>query len=90
MRQEFLDFHKEHDCFYHYYTDGTKAEYFVGCAIIGPSVRNVRRLNRLNSAVTAFTAKLHGILLAVYHIVETSNSPSVIYTDSLIALRNLA
>ena len=85
-RQEFLELNKEHDNHFHYYTDGTKTELFVGCAMIGPSIRSVRRLN---STATIFTAELHGLLLAVDHIIQTNNSPSVIYTDSLSALRAL-
>lgn len=54
--------------------------------MIGPSVRSVRWLNL---AGTVFTAELHGLLLAVDHIIQTSNSPSVMYTDSLSALQTL-
>lgn len=51
-----------------YYTYGTKTDTFVGCAMVDPSVRCVKRIAY---AATILIAEICGLRLAVDYIVKT-------------------
>ena len=78
LRQEFFELQSHYQHHTSLYTDGTKTEAFVDCAMIGPSVCKTKRLNPF---ATILTAELHGLLLAVEYIIEKKLRHSVVYTD---------
>ena len=86
MRQEFLELQSHYQDHIEFYTDGTKSESCVGCSMIGPSVRQVKRIN---PAATILTAELFGLLMAVDYILKKKLRLCVVYTESLISLRAL-
>lgn len=84
MRQEFSELQSQYGEYTSFYTDGTKKGPLVGCSMIGPSIKQVRRIN---PTATILTAELYGLLLAVEHITKKKIRRSIIYTDSLSSLR---
>lgn len=87
LRQEFFQLQEKYNNYISFYTDGTKSDSSVGCSAIGPSYECVRRIN---SNATILTAELYGLLLATNHITKNRLPCSIVYTDSLSALRALA
>lgn len=86
LQQEFLQLKARYESHSTFYTDGTKSEQFVGCSMIGPSVRQVKRIN---TSATILTAELLGLILAVNYIIQKRLHRAVIYTDSLSSLKAL-
>lgn len=86
LRQEFSEIQSQYQHHFSIYTDGTKTDSFVGCAMVGPSVCHVKKLN---PSATILTAELQGLLLAVEYTLKKRLRRSVVYTDSLSALKAL-
>lgn len=86
LKQEFFELQNTYKDYTSFYTDGTKTDSCVGCSVIGPSLKCVRRIN---SSATILTAELYGLLLATDYIIKNRHTYSVVYTDSLSALRAL-
>lgn len=87
LRQEFLELQDQYHGFTSFYTDGSKTDSSVGCAVIGPGMQLVRRIN---DSACSLTAELYGLLLATDNILKQKLHKSIVYTDSLSALRALA
>lgn len=87
IRQNFFELQTKYHKYASFYTDGTKKDSVVGCAMVGPSVNQVKRIN---SKASILTAELYGLLLAVDYIIKKRLSHAVIYTDSLSSLKAVA
>ncbi|XP_064468156.1 uncharacterized protein LOC135378922 isoform X1 [Ornithodoros turicata] len=68
------------------YTDGSKTISGVSCAMI---TGTVTRSHRLKVTVSAFTAEVYAIILALNYILQNRIKSSVIYTDSLSSLQTI-
>ena len=68
------------------YTDGSKQDEKVACAVISPNFTDSIRLPD-NSSI--FTAEAKAIDIALYHIRDQSEKQFIIYSDSLSVLRSL-
>ena len=68
------------------YTDGSKQDEKVACAVISPNFTNSIRLPD-NSSI--FTAEAKAIDIALYHIRDQPEKQFIIYSDSLSVLRSL-
>ena len=68
------------------YTDGSKQDEKVACAVISPSFTDSIRLPD-NSSI--FTAEAKAIDIALYHIRDHPEKQFIIYSDSLPVLRSL-
>lgn len=86
IRQEFLEMHASYENCHSLFTDGTKTSDYVGCAFVSESIQCVRRINR---DATVFTAELYGLIMAVEHILKHKFLKTVVFSDSLSALRAL-
>ena len=68
------------------YTDGSKQDEKVACAVISPNFMDSIRLPD-NSSI--FTAEAKAIDIALYHIRDQPEKQFIIYSDSLSVLRSL-
>ena len=68
------------------YTDGSKQDEKVACAVISPNFTDSIRLPD-NSSI--FTAEAKAIDIALYHIRDQPEQQFIIYSDSLSVLRYL-
>ena len=68
------------------YTDGSKQDEKVACAVISPNFTDSIRLPD-NSSI--FTAEAKAIDIALYHIRDQPEKQFIIYSDSLSVLRSL-
>ena len=66
------------------YTDGSKQDEKVACAVISPNFTDSIRLPD-NSSI--FTAEAKAIDIALYHIRDQPEKQFIIYSDSLSVLR---
>ena len=67
------------------YTDGSKQDEKVACAVISPNFTDSIRLPD-NSSI--FTAEAKAIDIALYHIRDQPEKQFIIYSDSLSVLRS--
>ena len=68
------------------YTDGSKQDEKVACAVISPNFTDSIRLPD-NSSI--FTAEAKAIDIALYHIRNQPEKQFIVYSDSLSVLRSL-
>ena len=79
VRARFLEHDRQHAEDFKIYTDGSKSDEGVGCAIV---TREQSGLARLADAASSFTAELTAIVHALKQISNTRAKNFVIYTDS--------
>ena len=83
----FFDLEKAYDATWKsIYTDGSKQDEKVACAVISPNFTDSIRLPDNSSS---FTAEAKAIDIALYHIRDQSEKQFIIYSDSLSVLRSL-
>ena len=68
------------------YTDGSKQDEKVACAVISP---NFTDSIRLPDSSSIFTAEAKAIDIALYHIRDQPEKQFIIYSDSLSVLKSL-
>lgn len=79
IHQHFFSLQHKYHCT-EFYTDASKTNSTVSCAVCGP---NLSASKTLNPDCSIFTGETHGILMAVEYIIQQEIARSVIYTDSL-------
>lgn len=84
LQQEFETLKEGFGTHLELYTDGSKNDTGVACAMVTESVTQSYRLDKVASV---FTAEVYGVILALNYILQHRVSSSVIYTDSLSCLR---
>ena len=84
FKTEFLESTNKH--YMSIYTDGSKQDEKVACAVISQNFTDSIRLPD-NSSI--FTAEAKAIDIALYHIRDQSEKQFIIYSDSLSVLRSL-
>ena len=83
VRARFLEHDRQHAKDFKIYTDGSKSDEGVGCAIV---TREQSGVARLADAASSFTAELTAIVHALKQISNTRAKNFVIYTDSKSAI----
>lgn len=68
------------------YTDGSKTNSSVSCAMVTESTVKSHRIRALMSI---FSAEIYAIILALNYIIQNDISSAVIYTDSLSAVQSV-
>ena len=86
FKTEFLEFKSAYKHYMSIYTDGSKQDEKVACAVISPNFTDSIRLPD-NSSI--FTAEAKAIDIALYHIRDQPEKQFIIYSDSLSVLRSL-
>ena len=86
FKTEFLEIKYAYKHYMSIYTDGTKQDEKVACAVISPNFTDSIRLPD-NSSI--FTAEAKTIDIALYHIRDQPEKQFIIYSDSLSVLRSL-
>ena len=86
FKTEFLEIKSTYKHYISIYTDGSKQNEKVACAIISPNFTDSIRLPD-NSSI--FTAEAKAIDIAHYHIRDQPEKQFIIYSDSLSVLRSL-
>ena len=86
FKTEFLEIKSAYKHYMSIYTDGSKQDEKVGCAVISPNFMDSIRLPD-NSSI--FTAEAKAIDIALYHIRDQPEKQFIIYSDSLYVLRSL-
>ena len=84
FKTEFLEIKSAYKHYISIYTDGSKQEEKVACAVISPNFTDSIRLPD-NSSI--FTAEVKAIDIAFYHIRDQPEKQFIIYSDSLSVLR---
>ena len=87
IRQEFSQVAYTYRNCRSFFTDGTKTDSCVGSAVVSESWMTVRRLDSKSSI---FTAELYALILAVDFILENDIKNSIVYSDSLSALKAIS
>ncbi|XP_055925872.1 uncharacterized protein LOC129957542 [Argiope bruennichi] len=87
FQQIFHEHRCQYSSFIPVYTDGSKSNEHVGCAIVTPS--DILSY-RLNNCCSVFTAELMAIFCALQEIPPSAQRNFIIYTDSMSALEALA
>ena len=86
-KTRFLEFCDSHQHYQYVYTDGSKLESKVACAVVhGSFTKSIR----LHDHASIYTAELHALLLALQLIQRSRCQRFVIFSDSLSALKALA
>ena len=80
FKTEFLEIKSAYIHYMSIYTDGSKQDEKVACAVISPNFMDSIRLPD-NSSI--FTAEAKAIDIALYHIRDQSEKQFIIYSDSL-------
>ena len=83
FKEEFSKIKEEHMDFIHLYTDGSKDDNKVGCAVFG---NNYSSKLRLPENASIFTAETKAIDLALSYISEHKKDKFIIFSDSLSVL----
>ena len=86
FKTEFLEIKSAYKHYMSIYTDGSKQDEKVACAVISPNFTDSIRLPD-NSSI--FTAEAKAIDIALYHIRDQPEKQFIIYSDSLAVLRSL-
>ena len=86
FKTEFLEIKSAYKHYMFIYTDGSKQDEKVACAVISPNFTDSIRLPD-NSSI--FTAEAKAIDNALYHIRDQTEKQFIIYSDSLSVLRSL-
>ena len=86
LKTEFLEIKSAYKHYMSIYTDGSKQDEKVACAIISQNFTDSIRLHD-NSSI--FTAEAKAIDIALYHIRDQPEKQFIIYSDSLSVLRFL-
>ena len=86
FRTEFLEIKSAYKHYMSIYTDGSKQDEKVACAVVSPNFTDSIRLPD-NSSI--FTAEAKAIDIALYHIRDQPKKQFIIYSDSLSVLRSL-
>ena len=86
FKTEFLEIKSAYKHYMYIYTDGSKQDEKVACAVISPNFTDSIRLPD-NSSI--FTAEAKAIDIALYHIRDQPEKQFIIYSDSLSVLRSL-
>ena len=86
FKNEFLEIKSAYKHYMSIYTDGSKQDEKVACAVISPNFTDSIRLPD-NSSI--FTAEAKAIDIALYHIRDQPEKQFIIYSDSLSVLRSL-
>ena len=86
FKTEFLEIKSAYKHYISIYTDGSKQDEKVACAVISPNFTDSIRLPD-NSSI--FTAEAKAIDIALYHIRDQLEKQFIIYSDSLSVLRSL-
>ena len=86
FKTEFLEIKSAYKHYMSIYTDGSKQDEKVACAVISPNFTDSIRLPD-NSSI--FTAEAKAIDIALYHIRDQPEKQFIIYSDSLSVLRSL-
>ena len=86
FKTEFLEIKSAYKHYMSIYTDGSKQDEKVACAVISPNFTDSMRLPD-NSSIS--TAEAKAIDIALYHIRDQSEKQFIIYSDSLSVLRSL-
>ena len=86
FKTEFLEIKSAYKHYMSIYTDGSKQDEKVACAVVSPSFTDSIRLPD-NSSI--FTAEAKAIDIALYHIRDQPEKQFIIYSDSLSVLRSL-
>ena len=86
FKTEFLEIKSAYKHYISIYTDGSKQDEKVACAVISPNFTDSIRLPD-NSSI--FTAEAKAIDIALYHIRDQPEKQFIIYSDSLSVLRSL-
>ena len=86
LKTEFLEIKSAYKHYMSIYTDGSKQDEKVACAVISPNFTDSIRLPD-NSSI--FTAEAKAIDIALYHIRDQPEKQFIIYSDSLSVLRSL-
>ena len=86
FKTEFLEIKSAYKHYMSIYTDGSKQDEKVACAVISPNFTDSIRLPD-NSSI--FTAEAKAIDIALYHIRDQPEKQFIIYSDSLSVLRFL-
>ena len=86
FKTEFLEIKSAYKHYMSIYTDGSKQDEKVACAVISPNFTDSIRLPD-NSSI--FTAEAKAIDIALYHIRDQPEKQFIICSDSLSVLRSL-
>ena len=86
FKTEFLEIKSAYKHYMSIYTDGSKQDEKVACAVISPNFMDSIRLPD-NSSI--FTAEAKAIDIALYHRRDQPEKQFIIYSDSLSVLRSL-
>ena len=86
FKTEFLEIKSAYKHYMYIYTDGSKQDEKVTCAVISPNFTDSIRLPD-NSFI--FTAEAKAIDIALYHIRDQPEKQFIIYSDSLSVFRSL-
>ena len=86
FKTEFLEIKSAYKHYMSIYTDGSKQDEKVACAVVSPNFTDSIRLPD-NSSI--FTAEAKAIDIALYHIRDQPEKQFIIYSDSLSVLRSL-
>ena len=86
FKTEYLEIKSAYKHYISIYTDGSKRDEKVACAVICPDFTDSIRLPD-NSSI--FTAEAKAIDIALYHIRDQPEKQFIIYSDSLSVLRSL-
>ena len=86
FKTEFLEIKSANKHYMSIYTDGSKQDEKVACAVISPNFTDSIRLPD-NSSI--FTAEAKAIDIALYHIRDQPEKQFIIFSDSLSVLRSL-
>ena len=86
FKTEFLEIKSTYKHYISIYTDGSKQNEKVACAVISPNFTDSIRLPD-NSSI--LTAEAKTINIALYHIRDQPEKQFIIYSDSLSVLRSL-
>ena len=85
-KAEFLEIKSTYKHYMSIYTDGSKQDEKVACAVISPNFTDSIRLPDNNSI---FTPEAKAIDIALYHIRDQPEKQFIIYSDSLSVLKSL-
>ena len=86
FKTEYLEIKSAYKHYISIYTDGSKQDEKVACAVISPNFTDSIRLPD-NSSI--FTAEAKAIDIALYHLRDQPEKQFIIYSDSLSVLRSL-
>ena len=86
FKTEFLEIKSAYKHYISIYTDGSKQDEKVACAVISPNFTDSIRLPDNRSI---FTAEAKAIDIALYHIRDQPEKQFIIYSDSPSVLRSL-